>query len=105
MITADLSSEDKEAPLREDIRFLGRLLGDTLREEEGNDAFATVEHIRWRSGFIAMTTWLHAINWKHCSPHCLTTIRLKSHEPSAIFRISLTSQKISTTCAAPARTH
>ncbi|TAJ18683.1 MAG: hypothetical protein EPO60_08235, partial [Rugosibacter sp.] len=46
MITADLSSEDKEAPLREDIRFLGRLLGDTLREQEGNDAFATVEHIR-----------------------------------------------------------
>ncbi len=46
MITTDLSSEDKEAPLREDIRFLGRLLGDTLREQEGSDAFATVEHIR-----------------------------------------------------------
>lgn len=46
MITPDPSSEDKEAPLREDIRFLGRLLGDTLREQEGSDAFATVEHIR-----------------------------------------------------------
>ena len=37
---------DKDAPLREDIRFLGRLLGDTLREQEGEEAFATVEHIR-----------------------------------------------------------
>ena len=26
------SREDKDAPLREDIRFLGRLLGDVLRE-------------------------------------------------------------------------
>jgi len=38
--------EDKDAPLRDDIRFLGRMLGDTLREQEGNDAFTTVEHIR-----------------------------------------------------------
>ncbi|MBI5862347.1 MAG: phosphoenolpyruvate carboxylase [Rhodocyclales bacterium] len=37
---------DKDAPLREDIRFLGRLLGDTLRQQEGDAAFATVEHIR-----------------------------------------------------------
>ena len=43
---ADFSNEDKDAPLREDIRFLGRILGDTLREQEGSEAFATVEHIR-----------------------------------------------------------
>ena len=36
----------KDAPLRQDIRFLGRLLGDTLREQEGAAAFDTVEHIR-----------------------------------------------------------
>ncbi len=43
---ADASGADKDAPLREDIRFLGRLLGDTLRQQEGDEAFATVEHIR-----------------------------------------------------------
>ncbi|MDD3380957.1 MAG: phosphoenolpyruvate carboxylase, partial [Rugosibacter sp.] len=44
--TRPLDMEDKDAPLRDDIRFLGRILGDTLREQEGNDAFTTVEHIR-----------------------------------------------------------
>ena len=29
----------KDNPLREDIRLLGRMLGDTLREQEGDPAF------------------------------------------------------------------
>lgn len=37
---------DKDLPLREDIRFLGRLLGDTLREQDGDSAFELVENIR-----------------------------------------------------------
>lgn len=37
---------DKDSPLREDIRFLGRLLGDTLREQDGDSAFELVENIR-----------------------------------------------------------
>ena len=37
---------DKDQPLRDDIRLLGRLLGDTLREQEGEKVFATVERIR-----------------------------------------------------------
>ncbi len=37
---------DDDAPLREDIRHLGRLLGDTLREQEGEPAFAMIERIR-----------------------------------------------------------
>jgi phosphoenolpyruvate carboxylase len=40
------SREDKDAPLREDIRFLGRLLGDVLREQQGSAAFDLVETIR-----------------------------------------------------------
>ena len=36
----------KDNPLREDIRLLGRLLGDTLREQEGDPAFELVENIR-----------------------------------------------------------
>ena len=36
----------KDAPLKEDIRLLGRLLGDVLREQEGAAVFAVVETIR-----------------------------------------------------------
>jgi phosphoenolpyruvate carboxylase len=41
-----LTAADKDHPLREDIRLLGRLLGDTVREQEGAAAFDTVERIR-----------------------------------------------------------
>ncbi|MBN8476527.1 phosphoenolpyruvate carboxylase [Sulfuritalea sp.] len=37
---------DKDRPLREDIRLLGRLLGDTVREQEGAGVFDRVEQIR-----------------------------------------------------------
>jgi phosphoenolpyruvate carboxylase len=37
---------DKDLPLREDIRLLGRLLGDTLREQEGDETFQLIESIR-----------------------------------------------------------
>jgi len=40
---------DKDLPLREDIRLLGRILGDTVRQQNGNAAFATVERIRQSS--------------------------------------------------------
>ncbi len=40
---------DKDAPLREDIRLLGRLLGDVLRELEGDAVFDVVETIRQTS--------------------------------------------------------
>ena len=39
-------SLDKDRPLREDIRLLGRLLGDTLREQEGAGVFNLVENVR-----------------------------------------------------------
>jgi phosphoenolpyruvate carboxylase len=37
---------DADADLREDIRFLGRLLGDTIREQAGSEVFELVESIR-----------------------------------------------------------
>ena len=37
---------DKDAPLIEDIRLLGRILGDVIREQEGQVAFDLVEQIR-----------------------------------------------------------
>jgi phosphoenolpyruvate carboxylase len=33
-------------PLREETRFLGRLLGNVIRETQGEDAFATIEAVR-----------------------------------------------------------
>ncbi|MBN3845001.1 phosphoenolpyruvate carboxylase [Burkholderia aenigmatica] len=38
--------EDKDGPLFDDIRFLGRLLGDVVREQEGDTVFDVVETIR-----------------------------------------------------------
>ncbi len=42
--TADISSKDQ--PLREDVRLLGRILGDTLREQEGEESYALIENVR-----------------------------------------------------------
>ncbi|ESR23322.1 phosphoenolpyruvate carboxylase [Lutibaculum baratangense] len=39
----------KDLPLREDIRRLGRILGETVREQEGESTFALVEAIRQTS--------------------------------------------------------
>ena len=37
---------DKDQPLIEDIRVLGRILGDVIREQEGQAAFELIEQIR-----------------------------------------------------------
>jgi len=37
---------DEDLPLREDIPLLGRVLGDTVRDHEGEQIFRTVENIR-----------------------------------------------------------
>ena len=39
-------AKDNERPLLEDIRLLGRILGDVIREQEGDEAFELVERIR-----------------------------------------------------------
>ncbi len=36
----------KDEPLRNDIRLLGRILGDTVREQEGDATFEVVERVR-----------------------------------------------------------
>ncbi len=41
---SDISSKD--LPFREDVRLLGRILGDTLREQEGEETFQLVENVR-----------------------------------------------------------
>ncbi|MBK6908024.1 MAG: phosphoenolpyruvate carboxylase [Rhodocyclaceae bacterium] len=39
-------TSDKDQPLRDDIRLLGRLLGDTVTDQEGAEVLATIERIR-----------------------------------------------------------
>ena len=36
----------KNQPLVDDIRLLGRILGDVIREQEGEEAFELVERVR-----------------------------------------------------------
>ncbi|MBA4342513.1 MAG: phosphoenolpyruvate carboxylase [Methylibium sp.] len=40
------SSVDKNQPLMADIRLLGRILGEVIREQEGRDAYELVERVR-----------------------------------------------------------
>ena len=46
LLRRKLKNKDSDGALREDIRFLGRLLGDTIREQAGSDVFDLVESIR-----------------------------------------------------------
>src|SRR5471030_1935222 len=41
-----VESPEKDIPLRYDIRLLGRILGDTVRAQEGDAVFELVERIR-----------------------------------------------------------
>src|SRR5437016_10199652 len=45
----DALALEADARLREDIRLLGRILGDTVRDQEGADVFDLVERIRQTS--------------------------------------------------------
>jgi phosphoenolpyruvate carboxylase len=42
----DPDPPEKDAPLRYDTRLLGRILGDTVRAQEGDAVFDLIEHIR-----------------------------------------------------------
>lgn len=60
-LTSD-APEVKEAPLRRDVRSLGRLLGEVLKEQAGEPLFAAVEEIRQL-----------AIEYRETSPHAAPT--------------------------------
>jgi phosphoenolpyruvate carboxylase len=47
--TPETPDDEKDLPLRNDIRLLGRILGDTVREQEGAAVFEIVERIRQSS--------------------------------------------------------
>lgn len=45
----DITFEDKDQALRDDVRMLGRLVGDLLREQGGDELFEFVESARLRA--------------------------------------------------------
>ena len=45
----EIAALEADARLREEIRLLGRILGDTVRDQEGADVFDLVERIRQTS--------------------------------------------------------
>jgi phosphoenolpyruvate carboxylase len=46
LIAAPTNISSKDLPLREDVRLLGRILGDTLREQEGEESYQLIENVR-----------------------------------------------------------
>src|SRR5579871_184890 len=69
----------EDAPLRNDIRFLGRVLGDTIREQEGKDAFVLVERVRQMSVQYHRSEDPHAQDalerdLKKLSPHAIVQV-------------------------------
>ena len=44
--TASNDAAEKNRPLVDDIRLLGRILGDVIREQEGKEAFELIERVR-----------------------------------------------------------
>jgi phosphoenolpyruvate carboxylase len=45
-VNAAREAAEKNRPLVEDIRLLGRILGDVIREQEGKEAFELIERVR-----------------------------------------------------------
>ena len=45
----DQAEDDKDLNLREDIRHLGRILGDTVRNQHGDQIFELIERVRQNS--------------------------------------------------------
>ena len=46
---SQFNSDDKDQQLREDIRHLGRILGDTVRSQHGDEIFNLIEMVRQNS--------------------------------------------------------
>ena len=45
----DITFEDKDQPLRDDVRMLGTLVGDLLKDQGGDELFDIVEAARLRA--------------------------------------------------------
>ncbi|WP_243293329.1 phosphoenolpyruvate carboxylase [Geothrix mesophila] len=81
----DVTPSDKDLPLKEDIRTLGRLLGDAVREQEGEEVFQLIERIRQssvrfrRTGESGTDDELKAILKRLSPSHAILVVRAFSY--------------------------
>ena len=93
----DTAALEEDARLRDDIRLLGRILGDTVRDQEGADVFDLVERIRQTSIRFHRDDDRPARRELEIILDGMSTARpCGSSAPSAIFRISPTSPRTRT---------
>jgi phosphoenolpyruvate carboxylase len=98
----EIGTEDKDLPLRDDIRLLGRILGDTVREQSGEAVFDTVEHIRQNSVSFRRNEDVTARRELEATLNDLPrTAALQIIRAFGFFPISPISPRTSTTSAAP----
>ena len=60
-------------PMREDIRLLGTILGDTVREQNGDEVFDLVERARVESFRVRRSEIDRADSWRGCSTASTST--------------------------------
>ena len=97
-------NSEKDIPLREDIRLLGRILGDTVRSQEGDAVFDIIEGIRQSSiRFRRDEDQVARRELEAALIVCRATKRSRSSAHSAISPTSRTSPRTSTTSEGPAR--
>jgi phosphoenolpyruvate carboxylase len=93
-----------DQPLIEDIRLLGQILGDTVREQEGAEVFELIETIRRLSVAISRDgSARRKLSWMRCCAVSRPPMRSASSAPSPTFPISPTSPRTATTSAAARR--
>ncbi len=68
------NSQEKDEPLRDDLRLLGRLLGEVLKEQEGDTTFERIETIRQTA-----VRFVHEAD-SHAREQLETTLNDLSHE-------------------------
>ena len=68
---------DPHAPLRDDVRMLGELLGETLRLREGQALFETVERVRALSKQRAADRCATSRRWPTCCAICRSMPRCR----------------------------
>jgi phosphoenolpyruvate carboxylase len=102
-----IEPEDKNRPLRKDIRLLGRILGDKVPEQSGDVVSDTVERIRQTSVRFRRDEDVAAQREFEATLNGLPPSRgrrFRSFAPSFFLHSAILS-RISITFAAPAPTH
>ena len=98
--TEEALALEEDARLRNDIRLLGRILGDTVRDQEGADvSIWSNKSGKPRSAFTGITTVPRGANSRSFSTACRSVKLFASCVLSPISRTSPTSPKTRTTFA------